>query len=158
MDLDLLASVDFPEEGTDKKVVEDEEDEDMEAAVEEEVEDDQGFIGRRNERLAKIMPHIEKRSHHDAQSAISAKKGGNSKRPEAEEDHDKKKEDEVRVVSTSKGGEMPCYVCGKVFAIMPKNCKFCYTHKRVLDTLVKKWTPKRSKNKKEKKTRRGDQD
>ena len=74
MDFDLLGSVDVPEEGKDKKVVEDEEEEHMEAAVEEEVEDDQGFIGRRNERLAKIMPHIEKRSHHDAQSAISAKK------------------------------------------------------------------------------------
>ena len=152
----MFGSVDVPEEDKDKNVVEDEEEEDMDAAEEEDVEDEQGFIGKRNERLAKIIPHIEKRSHINAQSAISAKKGGNSRKPEAEEDKDKKREDEVRVVSTVKGGEMPCYVCGKVFAIMPKNCKFCYAHKRVLDTLCKKWTPKRSKSKQKK--RRGDQD
>ena len=70
----MFGSVDVPEEGKDKNVVQDEEEEDMDAAEEEDVEDEQGCIGKRNERLAKIIPHIEKRSHIDAQSAISAKK------------------------------------------------------------------------------------
>ena len=145
-DLDLVGSLEAPEEDMDEDGVEAEEEEDMEAAEEEDVEDVGSFIGKRNERLARIIPQLEKRSDIDAKSCISAKKGGNSGKPETQQDKDKKKTDEVRVVSTVNGGVMPCYVCGKLFAIMPNNCKFCYAHKRVLDTLAKTWQPKRTKN------------
>ena len=116
-------------------------------------EEEDLFAGRRNERLSKIIPTLEKKSNMDTSSQISARRGGMTKsKPETtEEEKQAKKEDEVRVVSTAKGGIEPCYVCGKVVALMPNNAKFCYEHKRVMDTMVKKWTPKRTKGKDKKK-------
>lgn len=107
------------------------------------------FGGKRNERLSKIIPNLEKKSNVDVSSQISARRGGRNAEL-TEEEKSTKKEAEVRVVSTVKGGIEPCYVCGKVFALMPNNCKLCYSHKRVMDTMVKKWTPKRTKGKKKK--------
>ena len=107
------------------------------------------FGGKSNEILSKIIPNLEKKSNVDVSSQISARRGGRNAEL-AEEEKSTKKEAEVRVVSTVKGGIEPCYVCGKVFAIMPNNCKLCYSHKRVMDKMVKKWTPKRAKGKKKK--------
>ena len=84
-DLDLMGSLEAPEEGMDKDGMEVEEEEDMEAEEEEEVEDVGSFIGKRNEKLAKIIPQFEKKSDVDAKSCISAKKGGNSGKPESEQ-------------------------------------------------------------------------
>ena len=135
---------------------EDCDDDDDDEAEEDHMDGDEGedlFAGRRNEILSKIIPTLEKKSNMDTSSQISARRGGMTKsKPETtEEDKQAKKEDEVRVVSTAKGGIEPCYVCGKVFALMPKNAKFCYEHKRVMDTMVKKWTPQMTKGKDKKK-------
>ena len=127
-------------------------DDEAEEDFPDEDEEEDLFAGRRNERLSKIIPALEKKSNMDTSSQISARRGGMTKsKPETtEEEKQAKKEDEVQVVSTAKGGIEACYVCGKVFALMPKNAKFCNEHKRVMDTMVKKWTPKRTKGKKKK--------
>ena len=76
------------------------------------------FGGKRNERLSQIVPNLEKKIDRGCEQSHLCKawwsQGGFYRGGEVD-----KKETQVRVVSTVKG---LCYVCGKVLALMPKNC------------------------------------
>ena len=53
---------------------------------------------------------------------------------------------ENQTIVIREGGKGCCKVCGLVFADMPSNCKFCHRHKRLVNSMVKRWCPKKGTN------------
>ena len=51
----------------------------------------------------------------------------------------------VKSVVVKEGGIDCCGVCGLVFEDMPDKSKCCYRHKRLVQSMVKRWSPKRIK-------------
>ena len=51
----------------------------------------------------------------------------------------------VKSVVVKEGGIDCCRVCGVAFEDMPDKFKFCYRHKRLVQSIVKRWSPKRVK-------------
>ena len=51
----------------------------------------------------------------------------------------------VNIVVVKDGGIDCCRVCGLTFEDMPDKSKFCYRHKRLVQSMVKRWYPKRVK-------------
>ena len=81
----------------------------------------------------------------DATSPVTVPGGGAASPPERRQGikapPQKEYPGENTRINVMDGGHLPCFVCGILYAAMPDGSIFCYRHRRVTDTMRKRWAP-----------------